>query len=469
MKVIKFGGTSIGTVENFNDVLKIILDRFKHSKTVVVISAITKITDKLLAATELAANKNTKYRKLFEEIESVHYEYLEKVVAKEFQEETTKAIEEILSNILLKLNSIYHLQEYSDRISDSLVVNGEYLSQLLLTAALKSKGVKAISVDSSRLIKTNSNYGQAEVNYPMSYKLIAAAFNKYDRDTIPIVNGFIGTTEEGNITTLGRSGSDYTATIIGNAINADTVEIWTDVDGILTADPRIVEQAISLNTLSYDDAAELAFLGAKVIFPKAMEPAKEKKIPVLILNTFQPEFKGTIITTESAEYSKTIKAVTHLENLSLITLSGIAIDSDVHLLQKIVTVLKEQNWPSISFNYSISQRSISILTQGKKALALLNEIKRSFKKEIEKEYIGKISISENLCLVSVIGNSNEHQTETMNRIYGTIEKNRFKNILFFSCSEGKNHSFLFAESKPQEVVNAIHDTFVNDFYKSVKN
>jgi bifunctional aspartokinase / homoserine dehydrogenase 1 len=463
MRVLKFGGTSVGTIQNFRTVIRIIEEKLKREKIIVVVSALSKITDKLLNAVELAGSKDETYRALIAEIRIRHYEFLTSLVADKFIMEARILIDTYLSEIQVKLDSMYHLQVTSPKISDSIVPLGEKLSQVLLHASLLSNGIEAQIVDSSKLISTDSNFTQAEVNYEKSYKQIAEAFSLTRPDVVEIVNGFTGSDKDGNITTLGRSGSDYTATIFGSALDTDVVEIWTDVDGILTADPRLVAEAISLKTLSYQDAAELAFLGAKVIFPKAMEPVQCKNIPVLILNTFQPEFEGTVITHESEDNHFRIKAVTHMENLSLITLNNLAIDSDTHILEKLVRVIRHQNWPSIFFNYSISQRSISLLTHTKKAIALVEEIQERFKAELNQKLIGNINLRNDLCLVSVIGKSNGSQIETMNKIYQTIEINHFKNILFFSCSEGRNHSFLFAETEAQKLVTAIHNTLLNEF------
>lgn len=463
MRVLKFGGTSVGTIESFRDVVKIISQKFKEDKTVVVVSALAKVTDQLINAVELAGKRNQEYKKIFGKIKSRHYNFIHELVSEKLQIETKIRIDAILNELELKLESIFFLQEYSARVSDSIISVGERLSQEILSSALNSSGIKSIVIDAGKLIRTNDNFGQAEVDYNTTDKLLAKSFRESKRDCIQVLNGFTGTTTKGEPTTLGRSGSDYTATIVGSALNADVIEIWTDVDGILTADPRLVSDAIPLKTLSYQDAAELAFLGAKVVFPKAMEPVKFKNIPVLVLNTFQPEFEGTLINHEPEGNPYAIKSVTHMEDLSLITLSNIALDSDTHLLERIVRVLKHQKWPSIFFNYSISQRSISVLTNTKKSVGLVEEIRDKLKIELETKMIGNINLRNSLCLVSVIGNNSDYQVETMNKIFRTIEANHFKNILFFSCSEGRNHSFLFAEAEAGKVVNAIHDTFLNEF------
>ncbi len=466
MRVLKFGGTSVGTVESFCDVIKIISQKFKEDKIIVVISALAKVTDQLINSVEYAGQKNPGYKKILEEIKCRHYNFIHNLIAEKFLNETKSKIDVILNELELKVDRIFFWQEYSLRVSDSIISAGERLSQVILASALNSIGIESKPVDAGKLIRTNNNFGQAEVDYNTTNKLLAKAFKNSKRDCIEVLNGFTGSTAKGEPATLGRSGSDYTATIVGSALNASVIEIWTDVDGILTADPRLVQDAIPLKTLSYQDAAELAFLGARVVFPKAMEPVKFKNIPVLVLNTFQPEFEGTLINHEPEGNPYAIKSVTHMEDLSLITLSNIALDSDTRLLEKIVRILKHLKWPSIFFNYSISQRSISVLTRTKKSIGLVDEIQNKLKFELETKMIGNINLRDNLCLVSVIGNNGDNQIETMNKIFRTIETNHFKNILFFSCSEERNHSFLFAETEAGKVVNAIHDTFLNEFINS---
>ncbi|MEW6654480.1 MAG: aspartate kinase, partial [Bacteroidota bacterium] len=442
MKVIKFGGTSVGTVDNFSKVAEIILGKFKEDQVAVVISALGGITDKLLVAVEFASVKNLKYLKVIEDIEQIHYKFLKELVLNGNTNSTEEQIVTLLKSIEEKLKGIYLIEETTTRQTDAIISIGEQLSKTLMLAVLNVRGVKAANFEASEFIKTNSHYSNAEVNFEITNKLIREKFRKNDRYTIPVVNGFTGSDAYGYVTTLGRSGSDYTATIIAGALNADSVEIWTDVDGILSADPRIVSEAKVIKEINYNDAAELAFLGAKVIFPKAMEPVKAKMIPIFVLNTFNTEFEGTVINEKLGKFTSEIISITSLNNLSVVSLGDITEEINYAVLTKVINKLNKHSLPIISLNHSLANRAISILTYSKKISEFIEELRTELKPELEHHDVKKFSIVNNISLVTIIGNKTDNQPETFKKISDTVERLNISSLSYLNGTEGKNYSFL---------------------------
>ncbi len=462
MKVLKFGGTSVGTIESFKQVLNIICEKHDTDKIAVVVSAIGGITDKLIKSVELAAVKDTSYKAIVEEVKMVHYKLLVELINKDFIDNTKQKINTILLDLEKKLTGIYLIEEYTDRLSDAVISMGELLSKTLMVSALKSRGIEAEDFEAAEFIKTNSHFGNAEVDFDISNKLIQQKFKNLKREVLPIVNGFTGSNQNEHITTLGRSGSDYTATIIAGAIDADSVEIWTDVDGILSADPRIVPEAKIIKEINYNDAAELAFLGAKVIFPKAMEPVKSKSIPINVLNTFNTAFEGTIICERIGNFTSEIISITSLNNLSLVSLSDITEEINYSVLTKVINRLNKLSLPIISLNHSLANRAISILTYSQKISRFIDNIREELKPELEHKAVKNLSVLNNISLVTIIGNKTDNQPETFKKISDTLERLNIDSLTYLSGTEGKNYSFLMDKIDTSIVIAALHETFFTD-------
>lgn len=459
MKVLKFGGTSVGTIENFSKVIKIISEKHEHDKIAVVVSAIGGVTDKLISSVELAAKKDSSYKNIIEEIKIIHFNFLVELIEDKFIDHAKQEINNILLDLERKLTGIYLIEEFTDRLSDAVISMGEQLSKTMLVAAIKSHGIDAEDFEAAEFIKTNSHFGNAEVDFDITDKLIQQKFQGVSREVIPIVNGFTGSNQHGQITTLGRSGSDYTATILAGALDADSVEIWTDVDGILSADPRIVSEAKIIKEINYNDAAELAFLGAKVIFPKAMEPVKSKQIPIVVLNTFNTDFEGTIICERLGNFTSEIISITSLNNLSIVSLSDITEEINYSVLTKVINRLNKFSLPIISLNHSLANRAISILTYSQKISRFIDEIREELKPELEHKAVKNLSVVNNVSLVTIIGNKTDNQPETFKKISDTLERLDIDSLTYLSGTEGKNYSFLMDKIDTKVVIAALHETF----------
>jgi aspartokinase/homoserine dehydrogenase 1 len=466
MKILKFGGTSVGTTESFSEVIKIISKKIKEDKIIVVVSALGGITDKLIAAVGLAAKKEISYKEEIAKLRTKHYEFLIELIPTDQIAETRVKIDKIFQMLEDKLHGIFLLGECTLKSKDTVISLGEQLSKTLMVFALNGRGIKAVDFDAAEFIRTNSIYGNADVDFESTNKLIEKKFKDINRHTVPIVNGFTGTDKNGNITTLGRSGSDYTATIIAGALEADAVEIWTDVDGILSADPRIVNDAEAIKELNYKDSAELTFLGARVIFPKAMNPVRNKNIPIIVLNTFNSEFEGTVICERPGNFSSEVISITSLNHLSLVSLSNITEEINYSVLFKIITALNRHHLPIISLNHSLVNRAISILTYSQRINELIEDLQIELKPELEHDVVRSFSHVDDISLVTIIGNKTDNQPETFKKISDTLENLNIDSLIYLNGTEGKNYSFLVDRVDTKEVITALHKTFFKSLAKT---
>lgn len=295
MKVLKFGGSSVGNAERVNNVINILIERYikKEQKIAVVFSAFQGITDKLIEIGKLAFTRNPNYKKELTDLIDRHYETAFQLNPVNKHGEIAEILEPFFEELKELTQGIYLVKELSPRTLDYILSFGERLSCSIISTSIKNRGIECEYLDASKIIKTDENFGNATVDQKVTYRNITNYFKKHNK--LQIITGFIASTQNNEITTLGRGGSDYTASIFGAALNVKLIEIWTDVDGILTADPRKVKNSFSLPSVTYEEAMELSHFGAKVIYPPTMLPALQKKIKIVIKNSFNPDFEGTYI------------------------------------------------------------------------------------------------------------------------------------------------------------------------------
>ncbi|MEL6123962.1 MAG: aspartate kinase, partial [Bacteroidota bacterium] len=321
MKVLKFGGTSVGTPERIVDIGKLLLDRHQAGEQMTVVtSAFGGVTDALIKCSDLAASGDKNYLQIAEQIESRHHDAIRSLGLS--GDEVVGEITRNFVNFKNLLHGVFLVREASARTMDFLLSFGERNAAPILAAYLSTLGLPARYLDARQIIKTNKEFGRAKVNFSTTEKLIQDRF-RGGENFIEIVTGFIATDIGGLTTTLGRGGSDYTAAIIAGALRAEVLEIWTDVDGVLTSNPKIVENAYTIPELSYDEAMELSHFGAKVIYPPTIQPALAESIPIYIKNTFNPSFMGTLISDRIPRGGKgNITGVTGISDITLLTLAG---------------------------------------------------------------------------------------------------------------------------------------------------
>ncbi|HTF82418.1 MAG TPA: aspartate kinase, partial [Cytophagales bacterium] len=311
MRVLKFGGTSVGSVDNITKMLSIVTEaQKKHERIVVVFSAMSGITNSLLESAALASQSDEKYKSIVRSIENKHFEVINALIEAKNQSKAMGTVKMFLNELEDILQGIFLIRELSDRTKDIVVSFGERLSTYIISEIIRQEQPDVKFVDARTLIKTDASFTNAKVNFKATEANIRAYFES--ERSLQLVTGFIASTDKNETTTLGRGGSDYTAAIIGAALECEEIEIWTDVDGMLTADPRVVKNAFTLPNVSYIEAMELSHFGAKVIYPPTLLPAFSKKIPISIKNTFNPTHPGTLITDNSAKGNYTIKGITSI-------------------------------------------------------------------------------------------------------------------------------------------------------------
>ena len=321
MKVLKFGGTSVGSAKNINRVIRILNDISSNDTVITVVSAVGGITDKLLAAANLAVQKDESYKDGFKTIESIHFEIIDKLIEGDKLHVITFVSDE-LNKLKQLLDGLFLINELSPKTTDKLLSFGELLSSYIITEAIKSKGLKANLKNSQELIITDKNHTNASVNFEITNANIISHF-KNDNHPITILPGFISRSNDNEITTLGRGGSDYTAAIIAAALEVDELQIWTDVSGMFTTNPKLVKQALPIKKLSYQEAVELSHFGAKVLYPPTVQPVLDKNIPIVIKNTMAPEDEGTSITKDIENGSSAaVKGISNINDIALLTLQG---------------------------------------------------------------------------------------------------------------------------------------------------
>jgi aspartokinase/homoserine dehydrogenase 1 len=318
MKVLKFGGTSVGSVNSIKTLLDILKEENKNgSKPVVVLSAMSGITNLLVSMAEGAA-AGKEFTAELAELERRHFEVVKALLDIQNQNPAYTRLKIHFNQLEELLQGVLTLRELTAKTRDTILSYGERCSAMMISKIAAQHFPEAMFVDASELIKTDSAFGNARVNLELT-DLLIQTFYKEHSDKLLIVTGFIAGNDAGQITTLGRGGSDYTAAIFGSALNAQEIQIWTDVNGMMTADPRMVKKAFSLEELTYTEAMELSYFGAKVIYPPTMIPAFLKKIPIVIKNTFEPEFAGTVIRHDCKSSNLPIKGISSINNISILS------------------------------------------------------------------------------------------------------------------------------------------------------
>ncbi len=456
MNVIKFGGTSVGTVNHFKDVIKIITSYAEKEKTIVVISALGGITNKIISAIEEAENGLNSYLDIFTDIKSHHYNYLENLVRANFNTEAEDKLELILQGLKNKLDGVRLLQHAGPKIYDSIVSIGELLSQTLLAYSLKSIGLSATSYDAKNFIKTDSNFGDADILFDETNEKIRITFIGLKEKEIAVVNGFTGSNKFGETITLGRSGSDYTATIIGAALKAKSVDIWTDVDGVFNADPRHIPSAENIPQLSYDETMELSSLGAKVIFPKSVLPVKAENIPIKILNTFNPSSTGTIVSPESSKHPSGIISITSLEDVAIITIPNITSNSSLQILSQITNLVSVHQIPLINISQHYHNRNISLIAYNKDVDRIVNITETIFKNNFNNTV--NIEVVTDIGIVSVLTDDLFNGAEVLNKSINALSGIRYRII---SSYNSKAIQFLVKNSDVGKTITQLHSIYFN--------
>lgn len=438
MIIMKFGGTSVGSSARIVGLTEIVKKRL-HEHPVIVVSALGGTTDSLLELAQTAAKGNPT-NKLLDKILYRHYEVIEGLgIKKEIILEEVEQLKNLIIGVSL-------LQDLTPRIMDNIMSFGERMSARIVSSYMLSTGLQAKAYDAFDIgMITTSEFGNADV-LEESYTAIKERLSNLQN--IPVITGFIGKDKEGYITTLGRGGSDYTATIIGAAVHANDIEIWTDVDGIMTADPRIVKNAKSIDVISLDEASELAFLGAKVLHPRTILPAIKKNIPVRILNTFNPSHKGTTISDERPKRGR-VASITYKKNITVINISTPRM-FEVHGFLKKVFEIFDRNDISVDM-VSTSEINVSVTIDGDQ---------KTGKLEAELSKLAEIEIKRDRAIVSLVGHNISNVPNALSIIFSAL--NNIPIEMISSSMSEINQSFVVKDEYADGAIRKLHAAFFGD-------
>lgn len=460
MKVLKFGGTSVGTPERIKEVVRIIGS--VTEPCIIVISAFSGVTDELKKISEAAAERNEEYNTGLEKIISIHARIADQLVPAEKKPAIRKITDNIGSELSETLRGIYLLRELSKHSLDQVLSAGELYSSAIISSIIDG----CIYVDSRGLIKTDSNFGSAGVNFRVTDELIKKSIDRKARYTL--VPGFIGSNDQGVTTTLGRGGSDYTAAIIAAAIDASMLEIWTDVDGFMTADPRNVEKAYAIDSLTYSEAIELSHFGAKVIYTPTLRPVYKKNIPIKVLNSFNPSSGGTLISNKTSENNKSlIKGISSIDHIDLITLQGTGMVGVTGISMRLFGALARKNVNIVLITQASSEYSITFAVMPGDSEIAATAINDEFRNEIEYNLELKVLVEKDLSIIAIVGEKMKNTPGISATLFKSLGRNGINVIATAQGSSELNISVVIKYNDLRKALNVIHDGFFLSKYKDI--
>lgn len=455
--IMKFGGTSVQNGDSVRRAVDIVYESYsKKDLLAVVVSARRGVTDRLIACAEgmVTSRDAEEVTDLVSFLTEGHLTTLREV-APDYYSEVSGVITRRIENLRDFLYAVYHLRELTVRSRDYIISFGERLNAPVISAALRQRGVPSMVLDGCEAgILTTSNHGDA-IALPAGEPRIRSRLDPILDHSVPVITGFMGCTEKGVVTTLGRSGSDYSATIIGAALNVDEVWIWTDVDGIMTTDPRMVPDARVIHRISYIEVMELSYFGAKVMHSRSVEPTMQKGIPVRVKNTFNPDYPGTLIEGGELKESRVVKAITYIDKVAAITITGAQMVGRPGVARHIFTLLAEHQINVMMISQGSSEANISLiidLPQVKIAMEALQPLK-------ERCVFRDISANTDVCAVAVVGSGMAGMAGTAGRTFSALGKAGINVMMISQGSSEVNISFVVSQEDGPKAVRVLHDEF----------
>lgn len=455
MKVLKFGGTSVGSVESIHSLKRIVEKEARHQPVIVVVSALGGITDKLISTSQLAVEGDENWKKKYEQMVERHHKIIDTII-------TNTKDRELLFNkvdtLFTELHSIYYgvylIHDLSKKTLDTIVSYGERLSSNIVSTFVRGSKL----YDAREFIKTEVLNGKNTLDSELTTKLVIDSFKELPR--IALVPGFIATDKNsGDTTNLGRGGSDYTASIIAATLDAETLEIWTDVDGFMTADPKVIRSAYTIDELSYLEAMELCNFGAKVIYPPTIYPVCIKNIPIHVKNTFNPENRGTVIKSKIENNSKAIRGISSIKDTTLITVSGLSMVGVIGVNRRIFTALADKGISVFLVAQASSENSTSIGVRDEDAAAAVKVLNKEFKAEIDDGAMVPMQAESNLATIAIVGENMKHTPGIAGKLFGTLGRSGISVIAFAQGASETNISFVVDTKYLRKSLNVIHDSF----------
>ena len=461
MKVMKFGGTSVGSVESILNVKKIVQEQ--QEPVIVVVSALGGITDRLIQTAKMAVAGDNGYHKCFWDLAQRHQEMIDAVIpAGQKHDDLMAVVKTLLEELHSIYQGVYLIRDLTPKTEAAILSYGERMSSRIVATLIEGAGW----VDSMRLIKTVRKGGKNLLSADETYGMVRKVFAQIPK--ITVMGGFISRdVTSGEITNLGRGGSDYTASIVAAALDARQLEIWTDVDGFMTADPRVISTAYVIDELSYVEAMELCNFGAKVIYPPTIYPVCIKNIPILVKNTFNPQAPGTVIKKEIAQDERAIKGISSIKGTSLITVSGLSMVGVIGVNRRIFSCLAHNGISVFMVSQASSENSTSIGVQEADAQEACRVLNEEFALEIEEGAMFPMQAESGLATVAVVGENMKHTPGIAGKLFGTLGRN---GISVIACAQGAsetNISFVISQDYLRKALNVIHDSFFLSEYQEL--
>jgi bifunctional aspartokinase / homoserine dehydrogenase 1 len=458
MRILKFGGSSVGTPDALQKVTDIIDSRQKNNRLVVVVSAFRGVTDQLIDMAAMAAKGDQGFNDLLATVEERHYQTINELFPARSRSEIITSFKLMLNELDDVLQGVHLIRELTKKTLDFIVGFGERFSALILSHYLENKGLSAAYTDARKLIKTDNNFGSARILSAATFQNIRE-YADGKQDVILVVTGFISSTVDDESTTLGRGGSDYTASIFGAALMAEVIEIWTDVDGLMTADPRKVRNAFSVDYASYEEAMELSHFGARVIYPPTIQPALKSGIPILIKNTFKPEHPGTWIQKEVKERNGIIRGMSSIDHVSLITIKGSGMIGVSGVSARLFGALAKENINIILITQSSSEHTITVAILPADAASAKRTITDEFGEEIKADIIDEIRVETELSVIAVVGDNMRQIPGIAGRVFNALGRNGINIVAIAQGSSERNISFVVDRKNEKKAMNTLHDAF----------
>lgn len=465
MQVLKFGGTSVANAQNIA-LVKDIVSNTKSDKVIVVVSAFGGVTDTLLNASELASQQDSTYKDLVGDVEDRHLSAVKSLIPINVQSAVLSRVKSELNALETLLEGAFLIGELTPLLSDKIVSYGELLSSYIICEYFKQAQLEAVHADSRKLIITNSVNGKATVNFDLTNANCRNFVNETPHKVI-VAPGFIASSEKGNATTLGRGGSDYTAAIFAAAIDAEILQIWTDVSGMYTANPKWVKQAKAIPSISYEEAMELSHFGAKVLYPPTIQPVLSKGISIEIKNTFLPADKGTLITKERNEPGKTVRGISHIGDTALVSLEGPGMVGIPGISKRFFEVLSAADISVVLITQASSEHSICVGISSKdldKAVAAVNT---AFEYEIERGKIKPAIAEEGLAIIALVGDQMKSHQGLSGKMFSTLGKNNVNIRAIAQGASERNISAVIKQDDVKKALNALHEEFFEENIKQL--
>ena len=465
MNVLKFGGSSVSSAKNIKLVQKIIAQN-SYEKQYIIVSALGGVTDLLLHTAAAAAAQDPLYKAPLKELEDRHMNTIKELIPPSDQSPVLSVVKGELNSLETLLEGAFLIGEITPKLSDKIVSYGELLSSYIISSYLSSSGLDCVHTDARTHIITKDLLGKAQLNYPLSYQKIQD-FESKNQSAIVVLGGFIASSESGISTTLGRGGSDFTAAIVSAALDAALLEIYTDVSGMYTANPKIVKQARPIAQISYEEAMELSHFGAKVLYPPTIQPVLKSQIPMRIKNTFDPGAAGTLITANEVPGHQTVQGISHVENVALISLEGPGMVGIPGVSKRFFEVLSQAQISVVFITQASSEHSICVGIDAQDTSLAVQLVNEAFELEINQGKIKTAKAEKDLAIIALVGDSMKKHQGLSGKMFATLGKNNVNIRAIAQGSSERNISAVIEKTDVKKALNALHEVFFEENIKQL--